>query len=181
MQENAMEAANWALTIFFYGLSWFIAVGSIMILWPVWEYVKKKANEQKLKGEEIIVAQNLTKEKETIEFLRNEFETLKKDYDDLTQKKELENAELEKLRAEARDIRERNAIEVDGIDYESLTTIELKAKAKEMGISGISRLSKKDLIHQIKETIIEDAKQASEDDAKDVVNDDVNAGAIAST
>ncbi|AAA87960.1 unknown [Plasmavirus L2] len=160
MQENAMEAANWALTIFFYGLSWFIAVGSIMILWPVWEYLKKKAHEQKLKGEEIIVAQAMTEQKLTIDFLREEAAV----------------KELERLKAESLEIKERNAVEIDGIDYQGLTTIELKAKAKELGITGISRRSKNQLIEDIKQALIEQAVETE----NVVLNDDAHAHAVAS-
>lgn len=176
MQENAMEAANWALTIFFYGLSWFIAVGSIMILWPVWEYLKKKAHEQKLKGEEIIVAQAMTEQKLTIDFLREEAAEIKKQTQALKDEKEAAVKELERLKAESLEIKERNAVEIDGIDYQGLTTIELKAKAKELGITGISRRSKNQLIEDIKQALIEQAVETE----NDALNSDVHAHAVAS-
>lgn len=159
-QEQALQAAWFALAVAFYGAAYFVALGSFMAVWPLWVKIKNWASKEKQKGQQIIVGQveQITKQTQSIEVL-----------DKAAKEKEIELAvKLEKVDAVDKDLSEkinlRDKVELEireleakkqalehpeSIDISTLSTNELKAEAKKLGVVGYSRLAKEDLIAAI--------------------------------
>lgn len=159
-QEQALQAAWFALAVVFYGLAYFAALASFMAVWPLWVKIKNWASKEKQKGQQIIVGQveQISKQTETIKSLDDLAKEMNAEVAAKTEQVDELDKDLnekinlrDKLEQELRDLEaKKQALEhPESIDISTLSTNELKAEAKKLGVVGYSRMAKEDLIAAI--------------------------------